>query len=438
MGGIETALLVLQDVRRGKFASESIRKRSAGLTHQERVLSSLLVYSTLRRMSLWNNIVLRYLKNPSRRLSPDVKDSIMVGTAGILDLRNFSPGVLVNGLVQSLKDRGNRGGAGLVNAVLRRITEEGLEILSKITRSEKLEDRSMVAGIPLWVAEHWNETFGTETTDLLLKYCRMKTSLSLRLSPGEDVECMVKALAEKGFDAWPSPVSKNVLRLEDSAYPPDLPGYSSGRITPQSESSIMVGDLVCRLWKGGNIIDMCMGRGIKLGQMAQNLDGVCLEGWELSKARAKAAEREFKRIGVDTRVRIRRGDSLVLKPDGDPAVVFLDAPCSGSGTWNRHPEAKWRFSVEMLDGNGLVQKKLLHKAISMLASGGVVVYSTCSLFREENENVVMDVLKERDDCHGMEIQLDNRYVGEAGSYGIYIWPRLPWLDGFFISAIVKN
>lgn len=438
MRGIEVSTLILKDVRRGLFASESIRRHGKDLSASDRTLLSLLVYSSLRRTELWENIAFRFLKLPVKKLSPDVRDVLVLGTAGILDLRHFSSRVLVNGLVQSLKARGNTGGAKLVNAVLRKVSEEGAQILDSLVKNDNIQERALVCGIPYWIVLRWQKYMDSPSLLKLLKLHRMRSYLSLRVFPGERTDDLIRSLRHVGYRAWSSTLIEDSIRLSGSAYPPALPGFSSGYVTPQSESSMMVGKVVSRLWNGGHIIDMCTGRGIKLGQIAQMLPDVSLEGWEISPSKARAAESELKRLGIGANVSIRAGDSLTLMTDRTPGLVLLDAPCSGSGTWNRHPESRWKLSSKILKDCSSLQKKLLHKALSMVAPGGIVIYATCSLLRDENEEVILNVLKERNNCHYVNIPLQNRYIRQGEPLGIYTWPELPWLDGFFIAAISKD
>jgi 16S rRNA (cytosine967-C5)-methyltransferase len=437
MRGIEVSLRVLKDIRKGKFASESIRRYGQKMDQKDRILLSLLVNTALRRSSLWENIAARFLRDPSRRLSPDVKDALILGTAGILELNHFLPGVLVNALVQGLKSGGNAGGAKLVNAVLRKVADEGRARLLVMEKSEKIEDRCLLAGVPLWAAWKWEASMGHQALLDLLDRHRMKTYLSLRVSPGEDPREIAEHLGSRGYRAWPSPLLTNSVRLAGSAHPPDLPGFSSGKITPQSESSIMVGNIVTSLWSGEPLVDMCMGRAIKLGQISQFDRHASIEGWELSAPRVSAARKELDRLGRSGQVSIKIGNALMLEPSIKPQMIFLDAPCSGSGTWNRHPESKWKLSEKIIEDNSKIQKKLLYKALSMVETGGIVVYATCSLFSEENENVVRSVMERMGDAQTVEIPVQNKHIRKTDPSGVYIWPDQPWLDGFFVSAIAR-
>ena len=123
-------------------------------------------------------------------------------------------------------------------------------------------------------------------------------------------------------------------------------------------------------------------------------------------------------------------DSLTLEPDEAPDTILLDAPCSGSGTWGRHPEAKWRCSPEQVEENGKLQRKLLERAATLLAPGGVLMYSTCSLFRTENEKIVADVMSRHPELVELPVERRAEFMRRGKPYGTVIMPALPWVDGF--------
>ncbi len=433
MRGIEAALEVWQEVRRGAFASESLRKVSGKVSHRDRPLTATLVYSLIRRESLWREVVGRFLKTGSG-VSPAVKDALLVGAAGALELRTFEPKVLVNALVEWTKVRDEHGGK-VVNAVLRRIVDEGGKVLAEIEGSPAFADLAMRTGTPLWVARAWENCFGREDGRALVELQAQPISLSLRVSPGVNREDVVAGLIKGGYNADPSSVLPFSVRLDGTALPTSLPGYDSGEITPQSESSMFFLESIRGVAKGP-FLDMCAGRGIKTGQLVQMYPASSVEGWDLSDSRINAARREMARLGFPDYVSFFCGDGLKLDPRVTPNTVILDAPCSGSGTWRRHPEAKWRFTQEALADYSATQIKLLKRAVDIVAPGGTVLYGTCSLFKEENEQVVAKVMSERPGLLELDPPSEISSRGRRGRpWGHYMWPDSPWSDGFYMALL---
>lgn len=134
----------------------------------------------------------------------------------------------------------------------------------------------------------------------------------------------------------------------------------------------------------------------------------------------------------------KAGNSLELVPDEAPDVVLLDAPCSGSGTWSRHPEGKWKLSASKLRSYSRLQRDLLRRAVDLVAAEGIVVYSTCSMFREENEATVGKVLCSTPDIIEIEIDGGDFPLQRGRPFGYYTWPSSPWVDGFFLCVLMKR
>ncbi|NLA91353.1 MAG: RsmB/NOP family class I SAM-dependent RNA methyltransferase [Synergistaceae bacterium] len=437
MRGIEAALHVWEQVRSGKFASESIRRVADLLPPGDLVLASSLVYLSMRRQFLWKEISGSFLKTSPRGLSRIAEDALCIGTAGILELRTFAPRVLVNGLVQELKKAGDERGSRIVNAVLRRVVTEGPAKMKRIGESGGLKEQSLYCGVPSWVASEWRNAWGDEGKKLL-KMMLIRPYSSFRVNSAADREKILSDAREKGIRCWQSPFTPSSLRLAGTIFPLRFPGYSEGIATPQNESSILVAEVIKKLYRGGPILEMCSGRGIKTAQLASLLHDAPLEGIELSPAKARAAEKELNRTGHKGRIKIAVGDALKVAPLSEPAMISLDAPCSGSGTWNRRPEAKWRLIPEKLDSLASLQVNLLKRAVSLLAPGGIVVYSTCSLLKKENENVVAAVLSDDPDLVELSFPFSGPFFRRGRPWGTYIWPELPWLDGFYMAAIMKK
>lgn len=454
MRGIEGALHVLDRVREGRFASEVLRDSGSAMTPGDLSLAASLVYIVLRREEMWRHIVGGFLRSgdarsrreggrsPGRpaaggRLPPQVADCLLVGTAGLLELRHFAGGVLVNGLLEHLKNEGQGKFVSLVNAVLRAVGERGSERVEALRRSASLEDRALWAGVPVWSLPAWTKSWKRSELNELFDLMRIPPASSLRVSPGR-ADVLNGLLREGGLEPESSDLS-GALRLQSTVLPTSLPGYERGWCTVQTEGSLLVASLVERFWRAGVILDMCSGRGVKAGQILQSLPKARVECWELSRGRHLSAVREMRRLGVEARAELRCGNALELEPREAPTLVLLDAPCSGSGTWSRKPESKWQLSWSRFDRLVAVQKDLLARALDLCAPNGIIIYVTCSLLRQENENVVAEVLAGR--ANGVEVPSPWGTSGpfhRGRPWGAYIWPASPWLDGFYCSIIMKR
>ena len=256
----------------------------------------------------------------------------------------------------------------------------------------------------------------------------------------KDPEKISAALKENNINVFKSDISQ-ALRIDGSIFPINLPGFAEGLSSVQSESSIIAASLVKKFYSGkGLILDMCSGRGVKAGQILEENQSSRLECWELSANRSNSAKKELERLHVKDRANLKIGNALEIEPEETPSFIILDAPCSGSGTWNRKPESKWKISWRKFDTITETQKKLLNRALSLIKSGGYVLYITCSLLRQENENVVAEALTSHQDCAEVSrmINFNGGAFRKGRPYGFYIMPCNSWLDGFYLSLIMKK
>lgn len=432
MRGIEGALSVWTELRGGGFASEIIRKKADGMKPQDLSLCSSLVYSALRKTTLWRDVYERFLKN---KISDEVAAVLLIGTAGLLELKHFESAPLVSALVNETRKFDPKSCA-LVNAVLRRVESEGPAMIKKISASPTLEHKALFAGVPKWVLPVWTKSWGNAGTADLLRYFRIRPYSSLRVDDKQNLIRLVEDFRKKGLNAWQSPAIENSIRFSTTIFPAEFESYKNGEVSPQAESSMFVGSLASKFYRGGHVLDMCSGRGVKAIQFLKETQGTTIECWELSEARTKAAEREARRLKVEGRATFRAGNAYLLEPEKKPSLVLLDAPCSGSGTWTRRPESKWKMNRGTLDSFAKTQTDLLNRALSLIDDGGVIIYSTCSLFREENERVAASAISKGAQFAPIETKGD--FFKKGSPFGLYILPKLPWLDGFYAAVITKN
>ena len=340
MRGIEAALKVLTSDSGGRFSSEALRI----LADREKMkspdisLASSLIYIVMRRKELWEKISADYIRS-KENLPTSVIMAVLMGTGGLLELRRFSGGVLVNGIIEYLRrDKSTAKYSGLVNAVLHKVIENGADTLEKFRRSPSVDGRAMFAGIPTWSLPAWSRTWTRQELYAIFEMMELPSYSALRVSPDKRDE-LTAMLDAKGLRYNQSDISP-AIRLSESMLPAKVPGFNEGLCTVQAEGSILVASIVGKFNKGGMILDMCSGRGVKSAQILQECPDSRAECWEISEARSKSAGRELERLGVHERAVMKAGNALSLTPDDDPDFVMLDAPCSCSGTWNRKPESR--------------------------------------------------------------------------------------------------
>ncbi|MEM7653843.1 MAG: RsmB/NOP family class I SAM-dependent RNA methyltransferase, partial [Pseudomonadota bacterium] len=183
--------------------------------------------------------------------------------------------------------------------------------------------------------------------------------------------------------------------------------YKAGQVEIQAEAS-QVAALLANAKPGMRIVDFCAGAGGKTLALAASMNNRGrLIACDTDKGRLEAASRRLRRAGVanaETRVLSGARDKWVKRHKNSFDVVFVDAPCSGSGTWRRNPDAKWRFTKQDLEELAALQAEILDSACRLVRPGGRLVYATCSLLHRENEEQVAKFQSAHDDFSTVPIR----------------------------------
>ncbi|MBQ3586524.1 MAG: hypothetical protein II964_07395, partial [Synergistaceae bacterium] len=327
MRGIEAALTVLtsESANRGKFSSEALRILAdrEKMKSPDITLASSLIYIVMRRKELWEKISSDYLRS-KEKLPQAVNMAVLMGTGGLLELRRFSGGVLVNGIIEYLRrNKSTSKYAGLVNAELHKVIENGEGTLEKFKSSPSIEGRAMFAGIPVWTLPAWSRTWTRAEMNAIFDMAGLPSYSALRVSPGK-TDDLLRLLDENGVRYQKSDISP-AIRLNESAMPAKIPGFPDGLFTVQAEGSILAASIAGKFHKAVYVLDMCSGRGVKSAQILQECPSSSIECWEISESRSNSARNELERLGVISRATLRTGNALSLEPENVPDFVVLDA-----------------------------------------------------------------------------------------------------------------
>ncbi|HPJ24778.1 MAG TPA: RsmB/NOP family class I SAM-dependent RNA methyltransferase [Synergistaceae bacterium] len=440
MRGIEAALRAYEGVERGEYASEALRKVLDQVDRKtEQTLATGLLYGALRKQLLWEYLLKKALRVSWKDLPREVRHAFLIGAGGIMTLRNFAPPVLVSALVAWLREKGYERDSRTLNATLRHFPGKAAPLLEELSRKGDLFSLGLLQGLPRWYVHEMEAQHGHARAKEILRLYRIRPYTSFRLRSSSDLGEIAEELATRGLRSWESPLVASSLRTSGTCLVSELASYARGDITPQGESSLGVGAFFPALKEDKpRILDMCAGRGGKTGLLAERYEKASLEAWEVSEGKVRALGKELLRLGCAERVRIRLGDALVLEDSSGFDMILVDAPCSGSGTWQRHPEGKSRILPRDVRALEKLQRKLLKRAGEMLHPGGYILYCTCSLLREENEETLGEALKENPSLVEVPLKEKAPFVYRGKPWGRYAYPETPWGDGFFAALLMKR
>ncbi len=381
------ALKVLRRVAEGAFADRAFaaEARKAGLDPRARAAAMRLSYGAVQRRRTLDWLIDGALERPNA-LEADVREVLRLGAYELIWSDRVPDAAAVDQTVRLARTlhgvpRRRTARAGLVNAVLRRIADDGARALAG------LEGKPETAGIrysmPDWIVDGLQASLGPLAGGVMAAANEPAES-ALRWNPlrgpRADVE---QALGVRWHD---DPYLPEAVVLDGPFGIEDSPLWTQGRAMGQSRGSMLPARALDPR-PGERILDLCAAPGAKSTHLAALADNraeiVCVE---LHESRARALRALAARMGARLDVRVGDGRSLPL--DGGFDAVLLDPPCTGLGVLSSRPDARWRRRPEALAELVILQRQLLGRALELTRPGGRVVYSTCSLLAAENEEVV--------------------------------------------------
>ena len=345
------------------------------LTERDRALVSEIVLGGLRRQGEIDHFLTRAAERKMGKLDPEVRVALRMGCYQMWFLDRIPARAAVSESVEIVKGAGKRSAAGLVNAVLRKLSDR--------------PDGSADLSHPAWMRERWRRVYGPEVSASILEANLRPPPTYLRLNARYPLEETLARLADEGIETEATEL--RWCRVVRQGRPQAGKCYREGRIRIQDISSQAVTPLL-DLEARHRFLDVCAAPGGKTCQALEQRGGSAggaTVAADLHLHRLRTM-RTLATVPVNP-VLLDAETSLPLRQTFDR--VLVDAPCSGTGTLARNPEIKWRLSPEDLDELSRKQQRILRQALAALRPGGVLVYATCSLEPEENQAVVEAVLK---------------------------------------------
>ena len=413
------ALAVVRRVfEQGAYADRALaaEARHDGLDSRERALAMRIAYGTVQQCRTLDHLGGQLVRRPLPELEPAVLAGLRIGLYQLLYLDGVAPHAAVNESVELVK-RASPGGAGLLNAVLRRAAAEGPAMLAALDDQDPA-GASIMHSVPEWLAELWWRELGASEARALLRRINQPPESAVRVNTlSRNVEQVARTL---GVPSRGAPGLPEGLVL-DAAF--DAEGsalWREGAIMPQSRGSMTVARMLAPQ-PGERILDLCAAPGAKATHLAALMggDGVVV-AVERNAARARGLEQTVARMHAST-VRLEVGDAAAPRSGEEFDRVLIDPPCSGLGTLQSRPDLRWRATPDGIAELSELQSRILSAGAASLRPGGTLVYSVCTISAAESEEVVDRLLAERP---GLELERTTRLL-----------PHRDGTDGFFIARL---
>jgi len=434
------ALSALSKSRRGgDFAADALDAACAqnALDARDIALVTALYYSAVQNLYYIDYYIDHYLSIPIKKLQPKVLDILRISACQILFMDKIPASAAVNEGVELCKSLGMAKAAGLTNAVLRRISENKNN-LPKLEGESAEKIMSTRYSIPLWLVERVISRVGEKAAAEFFRFCNEEPRLSVQVNTlkaqGEEV---LTSLLSAGVSAERHPFLADCLLLDISGKAmTELPQFLDGQFYVQDAASKLAA-LATGASEGDKILDVCSAPGgksfaisIQTGDRSKVLSCDISEG-KLQKVMDGAA-----RLGISgIKTRKADGRELVAEWKGAFDVVLCDVPCSGFGVIAKKPEIRYK-AQEDISRLPQIQLDIIKNASNYVNKNGVLLYSTCTILEEENEDVVRAFLAENDD---FELENFEPCAGIRSEGGMLtLWPQQHATDGFFAAKLRKK
>lgn len=418
----------------GAYADRVLAAEAAGLEQRERALATQIAYGTVQRRATLDHIAQRLASRPPRELDPPVLAALRIGLYQLLFLQGVAAHAAVDESVELAK-RSSRGGAGLVNAVLRRATREGEELLSE------LDDRTpagaaLMHSVPEWLAELWWNELGADEARPLLRRINEPAESALRVN--SLLSTAAQALASLPVAARPARGLPEGVVLEEPFDAYSSPLWRSGAVMPQSRASMLVARVLDPR-PGDEVLDLCAAPGAKTTHLAALMqDAGRVLAVERHPGRAAQLEQTCRRMHARS-VEVVVADA-VAPPGGTFDRVLVDPPCSGLGTLQSRPDRRWRGGPESIAELAVLQGRILAAGAAATGPGGSLVYSVCTVSRAEGQSVVQRFLREHGEFAADDLLAEHPGWGHPRDGGphLQLLPHRDGTDGFFIARLRRR
>lgn len=430
---------ILKAIENGKGHSDDLLrgKSVTALSESDRHLTTALVLGVLRWQIALDQRLRPLLKHPNAKVDAEVLIALRLGAFQLLHMDRIPRHAAIDESVEITKHAGHKFASGMVNAVLRKLA------VSRTSQREESDVDDWQQAFPAWMVERWIAHYGGEATREICRHSQRQPDLTLRVT-ASDAEA---ELIANGISLSPGQLL-DVARDVTSGDVMGMAALREGRVRFQDEGSQLVAELAPR---GSKILDCCAAPGGKTLILAERNPDAKIVACESSPQRIAHLRERLAAVG--DRLECRLTDAATLEDTSVYDVVLVDVPCSGTGTLGRNPEIRHRLVPEDLPRQAERQRAILSAALRAVRPGGHIVYSTCSLEVEENEQVVYAVLAQRPGARviSLETRIEElRIEGILTPTGstallqcisprgaLHLLPGVLQTDGFFVTLIEK-
>ena len=438
----EIALKALYKIEKedaySNIALNQVLKENKNIDERDVGLISELVYGTITWKLTLDEIIKKYSNIKLKKISVWILNILRMGIYQIIFLDKIPKSAAVNESVNLAKRYGHKSSSNFVNAILRKVSVNDYKELEEI--KDDKERISKTTSMPMWIIEELLKQKDIKEVEEICKNSNLKPNTTIRMNK---LKTNKKELEEKLLKRkieYLEGSLEDFLVLKKVKNIENIDLFKEGFFTVQDEGAGLIVDVLAPK-EDECILDACSSPGGKTTYIAEKMKNKGkIEAWDIHEHRVKLVQNAAKRLGINI-IQAKTQDATEFNQDlvGKFDKILLDVPCLGLGVIKRKPDIKWKRKKEDIEEITKIQKAILDNCSKYLKKNGELVYSTCSILKEENEDIIERFLKENLDfkiCKENEKNYENIVIfGEKDKY-INIYPSNE-NDGFFICKLRK-
>lgn len=420
---------------------ETVKKKE--LSEKDVPLLTEMVYGTLQYQRKLDYFIESYSKKPLDKLEHWVLILLRLSVYQLVYLDRVPDHAVLNEAVMIAGKRGHKGISGMVNGILRAIQREGLPDTTGI--SPEVRKIAIETSHPDWMIERWIKQYGEKTARDIAEGNLSYPITSARVNILKTTrKQLIAEWVDAGLSCEAGPWLEESIRVTKGVIS-RTKAFKEGRCSIQDEGSMLVTQLL-NPQAGERVLDACGAPGGKSSHIAERMNNQGeLISLDIHEHKVNLIKSQAERLGISM-IQAVLTDARTVSNTYEEATfdrILIDAPCSGLGVIQRKPDLKWSKSEHDIERLTVIQSDILDNVWPLLKSGGIMVYSTCTVDREENENQVKDFLKRHPDAEiepGFEERLPNAIRTSAliNETGVQLIPAQFGTDGFYMTAILKQ
>jgi 16S rRNA (cytosine967-C5)-methyltransferase len=421
------------------FASVLLAHMAHELRADDRALCYELTLGVLRWQLWLDALITHYASRDAATLDAPVRRALRLGLYQLRFLSRVPQSAAVNESVNLAHEHGLRSAAGFINAVLRRATREPDFDPASLGRDE-LERVSISTSHPPWLVARWAAEFGADVAEQIARANNRTPPVAFRVNALRATESeVIEKLRAAGVEVAASKIAPGAWRVAAGTGGEALRALAAeGIVYTQDEASQLVGHLVGAR-AGESVLDVCAAPGSKATQIAlMTKDRARVVACDVYSHRLRAVAESAARQGIESilTVALDAEESQLPFAAGSFARVLVDAPCTGTGTLRHNPEIRWRITPADVEELAARQARILANAARVVSRGGRLVYSTCSLEREENEAIIASFLAGHTDFQQVKADALAELLTPTGAARTF--PHRDDTDGFFVAVLERG